>query len=158
MEKLDNAMFTTLIHHILGFLGAYLGIYIGGHAGSISHVTAVTELSAPFLNARVFIQTHGYGEKPIYLVNGFMIMFSFFILRIVFMSWLVWGEFFAKAWLQRDTYWPAIEEHKRATAVVGILLYPCLYVLNIYWFKKIVMGLLKAAGLVKSSKKVEKKD
>lgn len=59
-------------------------MYTGGFVGSIGQLTAVTELSTPFVNGRAIFATHNMQGTFIYTLNGIMMMLSFFVFRLCF--------------------------------------------------------------------------
>jgi len=74
----------NLIHHGLGILGSCGNLFAGRYITVLSTASMVTELSTPFCNTRYFLYTHKLTKGKIYIYNGLMFLFSFFIARNVF--------------------------------------------------------------------------
>jgi len=79
----------TYFHHILGIVGCIFGIYFGGFLTVTSSVSAITEMSTPFVNFRYMLYDLEIRTGSLYLVNGTLMTLSFFIFRVVFQTWLV---------------------------------------------------------------------
>lgn len=141
-----------------------LGMYFVHHFGALSswgagafsglgHNLVVPvlylEATAPFTNLRWVLSAAGLKDTTLYIVNGFMMFLSFFILRICFNWWL----FLQRVWVQRDTF----GELPLWFRFIVLTLFPVNLMLQMMWFQKICKGifaLLFGSGS-KSSKKAK---
>lgn len=80
------------MHHVLGITGACLGIHIGGFLGSISQLTTITEISTVFVNFRSILVYHHATDNIVYAINGLMMTFSFFIVRVLFYYYIIFWK------------------------------------------------------------------
>jgi len=76
------AAIENLIHHFLGILGSFGNLFVGRYITVLSTASMITELSTPFCNMRFFMSTHKI-KGNIFIFNGLMFLFSFFIARNV---------------------------------------------------------------------------
>ena len=138
----SNAGFKqNLLHHFLTITGSSVGIWLGGSIGTVSNITAFTEITTPFVNNRYFLSLHNKSDGKCYLYNGLMMTFSFFIFRCVFMSYLVVGLTIGS--LRDNNYHLGAPELQRYAIYVSICLYFILLALNFVWFHKMVKGAIK---------------
>lgn len=94
------------------------------------------EATAPFVNARWFLLILNREHTLLYLVNGILMTVCFFVLRIVFMGGLfVYNEVYLHASFL--TLPPSTVAVVFLGSVIG-------YSLQIFWFHKIVCGVVKA--------------
>lgn len=154
----DGLMLQTYAHHVIGLLGQIMSLYSGGVFGSICQVSWITEASTPFVNGRQILAWHHLEDKPYYVANGLMMTWSFFWVRVVFYGYMILGKCRHWAFVEPnfwETYYP--ETTRRTLVTICITLYSSMYLLQLFWFYKIMNGLLKALGCIKSkSKKVKK--
>ena len=82
----------TMGHHIVTGVGNIGGLYIGGFFGSMSQLTWISELSTFFVNFGQILAWHDKTEAGIYVVNGLLMLVSFFIFRVIFYTYMIfWG-------------------------------------------------------------------
>eukprot|EP00899_Mesostigma_viride_P015246 jgi/Mesvir1/23722/Mv18667-RA.1 len=123
-----------LYHHVLALVSCISGtLQVQGHA----FITAclATEFTTPFLNNRWYLDKTGRKTHSIYVINGFGIWLSWLVVR-VFMMFLL----FVKMWVY-------LEEIRMTPGICQflVLLTPTsLFFLNMFWFYKITLGLMKA--------------
>lgn len=98
-------MFQTYFHHACACFGALGGIYVGGFFGSISQLSFVTELSTPFVNGRVILTWHDYGNSSLYLANGVMMAVSFYYCRIVYYFHMIFYWILLFTFFRKSTFW-----------------------------------------------------
>lgn len=77
------------LHHMLGIVGSVIGMYGGGYLLVTASVSALTEVSTPFVNVRAMLYDLKMGSSSIYAVNGLFMTLFFFIFRCVFQAYLV---------------------------------------------------------------------
>lgn len=138
-----------MLHHALGIIGGSMSQYMGGMFGSLSHLTCSNELSTPFVNLRVFLSMHGYENSPIYVYNGAMMAISFLVLRIVYQYYCITKLYIYYAVYRGPEFWSMYSNEKLIVARIFVVMSIALFILNFYWFTKIIAGLLRAMGLEK---------
>lgn len=74
-------------HHVLSFI-SWGDCAINGTCHQIALGLLLVEATSPFVNGRYFLSTHGLKSSTLYVVNGFMMMISFLVLRVVGMGLL----------------------------------------------------------------------
>ena len=113
---------------------------LGRMWGTVSSVQLITELSTPFVNTRFLLYFHKKTSSSLYLYNGLMMTLTFFVSRIVFQAitdfWMV-PLTFRIADFSMDPQ-PLIYYSYFVMSQVYTL-----YILNWFWFKKMVAGALK---------------
>ena len=139
---------TMIVHHIMTVTTHYYCVCICRYSAGISAVAFLAEFSTPFCTGRWMLKEAGY-TGSIYVFNGAMMAISFFFSRICNGTFLLYLIYVA---------------HPAATGVslgegmgggMGYLFGPmaiAFFGLNVFWFRLIVKGLLKA---VLPSKKKE---
>ena len=151
-------MFQTYTHHLLGAAGQFITLYTGGFVGSLCQVSFFTEASTPFVNGRQILAWHHLGDTSFYLANGIMMAWSFFWVRVVFYGYMIFGRVRHWAFVEPnfwETYYP--DTLSQILCWLSITLYFSMYLLQLFWFYKILTGLLKALGFIKKkAKKGEK--
>jgi hypothetical protein len=144
----------------MAITGAIGGAAISGFFGSMSQLTWVTEASTFFVNLRWLLSTHKLTEGKFYIFNGLMMMIAFFFVRIMFYSYMIVFNIVPFCLDADGSNWveyPTIGE--KYFCYFLILAYLAMGSLQVFWFKKIVIGLLKAVGIIKKSvRKGEKKE
>ena len=91
VAKNNDLMFQTYLHHFMVFVGNAGGTYIGGPLGSISQLTWLSEGSTLNVNFRQILAWHHQEKESIYLINGLLMAFNFFIFRIIFYTYMFFG-------------------------------------------------------------------
>ena len=136
------------------------GMYIGHHVASIlswgsclllgtCHCVAVAlmlcEATAPFVNGRYFLSTHGLKDSPLYAINGVMMALSFLVVRVVGMGLVGFKVFI----LGRSSFFAL---HPAQTAIL-LPIFVFGYGLQLTWFQRIVTGLVAFLRPPKDPKK-----
>jgi len=57
---------------------------MGGFLTVVASLSSIVEMSTPFVNFRLMLYELDYKTGTLYLVNGLLMTFSFFICRVVF--------------------------------------------------------------------------
>ncbi len=96
----------------------------------------LSEGSTPFVNIRYLLAVFGKQNTKLYLYNGYLLIMSFFIFRITLILpfWMHGYPFLF------DTFWQTLDYICFSGNAVACLL---LDILNIFWFKKLLLGALK---------------
>ena len=132
------------------------GIYIGGFMGSICQLTWITEGSTPFVNLRQILAWHNMQDTTLYLMNGFMMTWSFFWFRVFFYNYMIFWKLQDYVMYRYESFWQTIPEHKHKIAIVSFVCYFVMYGLQLFWFSKILQGLLKALGIADAIQRTER--
>ena len=143
-------MMQTYLHHLLGIIGCLLSIYLGGFMGSIGQLSGFTEFSSPFVSLRAILAMHKMQSGILYFLNGLMMVFSFFLCRMCFQYYLIFKEIEYFLFYRHLEFWALYPEEQHLWIKIAVAFYLVLYILNIYWFSKILLGLYKALGIDKA--------
>lgn len=135
----------TMIHHVIGLVGIISALVIGRIVGVIAGCLLFTEISTIFLNYRCILKELGLSEKPDYKfknqLNGYFLMGSYFLARVVFIGLIL--IFYVIPALFDYPYDKVAKEigwFKVRWAQTLMVLFLALYIMNIYWFTKLVQG------------------
>ncbi len=102
-------------------------------------VGSLCELTTPFINARWFMDKAGMKSSMLYLVNGLIMLVSWFLLRVLLFGYMGW---------RIVVMWDQIMTLTGVQKSAVIFAYTVGYGLQLFWFKKILRGALKAVGLI----------
>ena len=148
----------TYLHHVVAITGAVGGAVIQGVFGSLSQLTWFTEGSTFFVNLRWLLATHHLTDNIVYIVNGLMMTLSFFFYRIVLYTYMIFWVIYPVT-IDQVNY---VKEYPtKAEQYFGyflIIAYIIMGSLQVFWFNKILQGLLKALGIIKKPVKSNKKE
>mmetsp|Transcript_58611 Transcript_58611/g.96760 ORF Transcript_58611/g.96760 Transcript_58611/m.96760 type:complete len:250 (+) Transcript_58611:161-910(+) len=123
-----------IAHHLLS-LSCCGTMAVRGHLHSLAVPLLLAEATAPFTNGRWLLCALGYKGSFVYVLNSFAMALSFLIFRVIFMAWIILRHVVV---LQATFF-------ALPTSTVSIALLGCGfgYPLQLWWFQKIVKGLLK---------------
>jgi hypothetical protein len=95
-----------------------------------------SEGSTPFVNMRWVLHTLNRKNSKLYVTNGLLLLFAFFLVRIITIvpNWYLFIE------SVQSPGWNSVELKYKLICVGSCI---PLDILNIYWFSKIVKGALK---------------
>jgi hypothetical protein len=136
-------------HHATSIFGIFVGIYLGGMIGSVSHLTWLTEGSTPYVDLRQLMVYHKMEGSLIYNCNGLVMCLSFFVFRIIFYHIVIFEYFVHYCLYRTEAFW-ALQQPDPFKAKLGqfaIFMYVLMYGLQLLWFTKMTAGLLEALGL-----------
>jgi len=135
-------------------------LYSGGAYGSICQLSFFTEASTIFVNGRQILAWHHLEDSLVYIINGLLMTVAFFWVRVVFYGFMIFNRVRHWHFVEPNFYQKSYPETLTRTLVYFcITLYSLMYGLQLFWFYKILTGLLKVLGCIKSkSKKVKKVD
>jgi len=128
-----DAYYATLVHHFM-FVICYPSLLCTGAMTHLLLIRLIAEMSTPFVNMRWNLAVTGKKSTKRYFYNGLLLLFTFFISRILLMPYVYWRFYQAKDTLGYDK----LENIKWIFA--GPILVDCL---NLYWFYKIALGSIK---------------
>ena len=100
----------TYAHHILAIVGCVLSLIHQGFFGSICQISCITEASTFFVNFRSILAYHKIKTGNLNLLNGFGMLVSFFLVRVVFYSYIIFGPLVEKVILKHNSFWNLYED------------------------------------------------
>ena len=127
-----------VFHHITVLVLSVGADYTGGFMKQVGTTLFFCELSSLFLGLRYLMFQHGYQQTVLYAINGLLLTFSYFFCRVLlqgFVLKLMWHKYL----LNSTLLYPQLIT----------LLYTAFYFLNVYWFQKIFVGMLKVIAKLK---------
>ena len=133
-------------HHIAGFISTIGAIFTGYHFMACIHLMCCCEVSTIFLNIRSMYDKSQMGRLD-YTVVQLIFVFTFIITRMIIMPVNLVLTLYNTLYI-----WKHLSTHRRIWCVAMEMSCTALYLLNLYWFKFIMIGLLKMLGCMKSSK------
>jgi hypothetical protein len=124
----------TTLHHASGVL-FYFVTSIHSFAHPLGICTMLTEITTPFVNQRFFFDKGGMKSSPLYLINGILMTVLWFVFRILLFCWIGW-----RIWIMRVAVFALPTFH----SLVLFYSYGVGFLLQIFWFRKIMKGVIKA--------------
>mgnify|MGYP006165232413 CR=1 FL=1 len=120
-------------HHAATLVG-FTVMAVSGLFHNCAVLVVLTEATAPFVHGRWFLSKAGLKQTTLYVVNAVLILLSWFVLRVVMLGWLLWQ----RVYVQSEAFFGL------GQPIVGafLVIFGLMYALQIYWFWKIVSGLL----------------
>ena len=133
----------TLLHHAFVIFGSIAAIYTGHMMTTIGAASYLTEISTPFVNYRAFMLTHESGTSSFFSVNNLIFAGLFFLFRVCFYPFLIWRLGYALS-----TFQHTLSSHQARWGVTLALtgMYLALYLLQLFWFYKIVGSIRRGRG------------
>lgn len=137
------------LHHATSIFGVFVGIYLEGMIGSLSHLTWLTEGSTFFVDLRHLMVYHKMEGTFVYIANGALMCLSFFVFRIVYYHIVIFEYLVHYCLYRTEAFWALQfpDPFKCKLAQFSIVMYVLMYGLQLLWFTKIASGLLEALGL-----------
>ncbi|XP_013104752.1 uncharacterized protein LOC106085189 [Stomoxys calcitrans] len=135
-----------MIHHIfVGTVGFLVVTYIRGGGHCIYSYMFMMEFSTPFVSLRSILSTLGLKETRTYIINGLVMLFSFFVCRVIMWPYVMWrySVEINVTFLQAIVGLPI-------GCIFGILV---LFLPQLYWFFLMSKGAMKVFFPKKSSSK-----
>lgn len=136
-----------MIHHIfVGTVGLMVVTFIRGGGHCIYSYMFMMEFSTPFVSLRSILSTVGMKESQPYIINGLVMLGSFFVCRVLMWPYVMW-RYSVEI---NTTFWQAMVGLP-VGCIIGILI---LFLPQIYWFFLLIKGAIKVFfPPVKTSKK-----
>lgn len=126
-----------VMHHIfIGTIGLLVVTTLRGGLGDcVYSFIYLMEFSTPFVSARSILSTMGLKNTRMYLINGLVMLASFFVCRIFMWPYVFYwySEVINKSFIQAVWGLPR-------TCKIGIMI---LFLPQIYWFSLMIKGALK---------------
>jgi hypothetical protein len=133
VEAMQLSMFKQmLVHHGLALLLFPQVIMRGVGLGFVLMMIG-TEITSLFVNIRWLLLHAGYDDRPVYYINGAMLVVSFIFIRIVPIPWMMWALFAGSKELYTDF-----------EVVCAYLTVPIPAAFNLYWFTSVIQGVYEA--------------
>ena len=88
-SEFNQGMVIMYFHHLNGILGGLLGNALNDFMGSIQQLTFVTEMSTFNVNFRQLLYWHKLSSSSIYVYNGLLMTFGFFVWRILWYPYII---------------------------------------------------------------------
>lgn len=125
--------YALYVHHSATLIG-FTVMAAGGIFHNCAVFVVLTEGTALFVHGRWFLSKAGLKQTTLYVVNAVLILFSWFALRVVMLGWLLWQRVYVQS--------EAFLGIGQPTVGAFLVIYGLMYALQIYWFWKIVSGLI----------------
>lgn len=126
----------SIIHHILGVIGIWLGVYYDGVALYWVVYRFITESSTPFVNFLHCMLAVGYPKRsPLFVTNSLLLLIVFYLCRIFIIPYHWYGLYY---YVYTDPsmkmIWPVIVQYWM------VITYVLFDVLNIVWAYRLTRG------------------
>ena len=121
-------------------------------------LSMVVEMSNIFNNIRKLMMAHEMKDSKIFLINGLVFTFTFFVFRGMFFVWMIADRLYP-AFVLRDNWAQADPLFARICIYTNVSCYAILCVLNFFWLfliTKGVYGLLVKKPRVKEEQEMQK--
>jgi len=136
--KLGGAQ--MLLHHFLGLSMHFAPVCVYHKFHALSCLGYLVELSTPFVNARWMLKEAGGGSGTrLYLCNGLAILVTFFAFRVVGLVGCLY-QIFVLVPRHAPPSFADLGPTVQYLVPAGALVF---YALNLFWFYKIIAGVLK---------------
>jgi hypothetical protein len=144
----QNALFEW--HHIIGGFGLFVGMTTGYGITGVGLISLIVEISTIFINYRGF-----YRKDEMAQFVPQVIQIIFFILYTIFRMCLFPYMTYNLALTLYYAY-DYLEWYRKVTGAISLFFFLLMWALNTYWYKLIVVGLLKLLGIIKVDPKKKK--
>lgn len=122
-----------VLHHLLSMTSLALSLYSGqGHI--YIYLVLFSEITTPLVNVRWYLSKAGMKNSKSYTLNGILLFFGWLVARV-----LLFGYFFIHMYLHYDQ----VKQIFAAGFYFLFIAPPTLALMNIFWFYKILTGLLR---------------
>jgi len=146
MDPSDKLNKQTIWHHIVVILGMSLTLYVGYGFPSEANFLLLCEISTPFVNYRCMYKKEEMGNAlPTFFSLMMFVLFT--IVRVILFPIMMY--------YQTESYYYTrdISSFGRNTAtLICIALMGALYLLQLFWYKIMLVGVMKACGSGKKSR------
>ncbi|KAH7287194.1 hypothetical protein KP509_32G043100 [Ceratopteris richardii] len=122
-----------VIHHAFSMLSLNLSFF-SGEGNFYVYIVLLSEVTTPFVNLRWYLSTAGMKRTRAYTINGVSLFFGWMMARVLLFVYLfihLYGHF------------DQVRKLSRGPHYCLLIVPPCLAIMNIAWFFKIVKGMLK---------------
>ena len=95
-------------------------------------------------------------HKPtINLVNGILMVLSFFLLRVCYYYFVIFSQVQTYILYRGVSFWPMYTEELHIWIYIALGMLLVMYILNLWWFTKMLTGLLKVLGILEVIERTE---
>lgn len=122
-----------VLHHLLSIISMSLSLY-SGHAHFYIYIVLFSEVTTPFVNLRWYLNVVGMKTSKAYAINGIFLFFGWLIARVILFAY-----FFIHIYLHYDQ----VREIFPIGYYCLFIVPPSLAMMNLFWFYKILRGLLR---------------
>ena len=126
----------SMAHHVAGIIGIGLGLYCQGKFMYFIVYRFISECSTPFVNLRFVLHFLNHRSGFWYYFASIGMVITFFLCRILAFPWH-WYELLLGL---ADPASSLVPPHLRVWTCIN---YAAFDVLNVYWFYRMMIGLLK---------------
>lgn len=154
--KNDALQMQIYAHHVFVIFGNLLALWLGGFFGSCSQISFIVEASTPFVSLRAIIAYHKREDCLLYKVNGILMTIMFFIFRVCFYYYMVFWKSQDFLMYRFVSFWQTYPQYKWFWCKVCMALYCMMYFLNLFWFSKMLWGLMKGLGIDQAIRDTER--
>ncbi|CAL0315682.1 unnamed protein product [Lupinus luteus] len=127
-----------VLHHGLSMFSITLSL-LSGQVQIYVLMILLSEITTPFVNLRWYLNAAGLKSSKLYIANGIAMFLVWLVARI-----LLFIYFFYHMW----THFDEVEEVLPLSFYTLLVVPPVLAMMNIFWFWKIVKGVVKAVSLL----------
>lgn len=125
-----------MVHHVfIGTFGLLVVTYIRGGGHCIYSYMFMMEFSTPFVSMRSILSTMRLKDSRAYIINGLLMLGSFFAFRVVMWPYVMYRYSVAI----NVNFWQALTTLPRG-CIISIMI---LFLPQLYWFFLMVKGALK---------------
>ena len=146
----DALAWQTFFHHVIGTSGLFVGVMAGYGAPGIANLSVLSEFSTIFLNYRSMFNDH---TALLPQINQVCFFFAYTIFRMVLFPYgtyvMIMTQYYA---------WNYSDDARRIYLSIAIIEYIMMFALNVYWYKLIIVGMLKLFGVIEVKPKDKKVD
>ena len=90
---------------------------------------------------------HELKDSVLYYANGILLTLFFFLFRVCFYYYMIFFVITDFTMYRSKAFWATYAPEDHITAMTAIFLYVSMFILQLYWFSKILYGLLRAFGV-----------
>lgn len=152
----------TYIHHVIALVGGFGSFYCGHYTIMISvrnficmssklilflqSISLLTEISTPFVNYRQMMYVQKLQDSKLFVYNNLLFVAFFFIFRICFYPITIYRIYCGQKLYYTDVkdlglFIQAFANETNIVKILSLVLglfYVLMYILQVYWFKKIL--------------------
>eukprot|EP00249_Psilotum_nudum_P010174 c22381_g3_i1 orf=463-1269(+) len=122
-----------VLHHLLSVISLALSLY-SGHAQIYIYIVLFSEITTPFVNMRWYLHVAGLKNSKAYVINGVLLFLGWMMARV-----LLFVYFFLHIYLHYDQ----VREIFPPGFYFLFIAPPLLALMNLFWFYKIVRGMIR---------------
>lgn len=124
-----------------------IAVWLGGFFGSAQQVSFIAEVSTPFVSIGAMIMYHKREDSLLYNVNMMFTTISYFVFRACFYYYMVFWKCQDFLWYRYVSFWQTYPTYKWKWCKLWLLLYFTMFLLNLFWFSKMLWGLMRGLGI-----------